>query len=207
MRRLGLVLLIFLLTFGLRMVHLQGRALWYDEAFAVLYASLADGSTDRLIARLARVDLLIIDDLRHVPARPEYATLLFDLIEARHLKRPTMVSSNLSVQEWGHVLGNPALIASLVDRLMEQMRNARTTRDLGMVEVALSAAFVKYASDVQTGLVVPSRIDKGIAREIAYRDHDRNQPSEQRVLDERGSGLARQRTQPPNGGMPVQYLP
>ncbi len=87
---------------------------------ALLYASLADGTTDRLIGRLARVDLLIIDDLRHVPAKPEYATLLFDLIEARHLKRPTMVSSNLSVQEWGHVLGNPALIASLVDRLMER---------------------------------------------------------------------------------------
>jgi DNA replication protein DnaC len=84
-----------------------------------LYASLADGSTDRLIGRLARVDLLIIDDLRAVPPHPEYATLLFDLVDARHRKKATIVSSNLSVKAWGEILGNPPLTASLVDRLME----------------------------------------------------------------------------------------
>ena len=34
-------MLILLLAFGLRMIHLEARALWYDEAFAVLYASLS----------------------------------------------------------------------------------------------------------------------------------------------------------------------
>lgn len=52
-----------------------------------------------------------------------------------------------------------------VARLTEQMQSARTTRDLGLVEVALSRAFVGYASDVQTGLLVPSRIDDGMVRE------------------------------------------
>ena len=87
---------------------------------ADLYATLADGTTERLIARLARLDLLVIDDLRHVPVRPEYATLLFDLVEARHLRKSTLVSSNLSVKAWGTLLGNPALTASMVDRLMER---------------------------------------------------------------------------------------
>jgi DNA replication protein DnaC len=101
-----------------------------------LYASLADGTTERLVARLARVDLLIIDDIRHIPPRPEYATLLFDVIEARHLKKATMVSSNLSVKAWGTVLGNPALTASLVDRLMERahvinIRRGRSYRTEG----------------------------------------------------------------------------
>ncbi len=54
--------------------------------------------------------------------------------------------------------------------LMEQMRAVRTTRDLGMVEVALSQAFTAYARDVQTGMVVPSKIDSGMVREINYRD-------------------------------------
>jgi mannosyltransferase len=40
MKRRNLVILVLLLAFGLRMGRLQGRALWYDEAFAVLYASL-----------------------------------------------------------------------------------------------------------------------------------------------------------------------
>ncbi len=39
-KRCGLLLLILLLAFGLRMVRIESRALWYDEAFAILYASL-----------------------------------------------------------------------------------------------------------------------------------------------------------------------
>jgi 4-amino-4-deoxy-L-arabinose transferase-like glycosyltransferase len=41
MKRRGLALLVLLLAFSVRMLHLQTRALWYDEAFAVLYASLS----------------------------------------------------------------------------------------------------------------------------------------------------------------------
>ncbi len=98
------------------------RVRFYNAARLLddLYASLADDSTERLIRRLARLDLLIIDDLRHVPVRAEHATLLFDLVEARHLNKATMVSSNLSVKQWGKILGNPALTASMVDRLMER---------------------------------------------------------------------------------------
>lgn len=84
-----------------------------------LYATLADGSTDRFIGKLARIDLLIVDDLRHfTPTRPEYATLLFDLVEARHGKG-TILSSNLPISAWGDVLGNSPLTAAIVDRLME----------------------------------------------------------------------------------------
>lgn len=101
-----------------------------------LFASLADGTTDRLVGRLARLDLLIIDDLRAVPTRPEYATLLMDLVEARHQKKSTLLSSNLSVKSWGDVLGNPPLTASLVDRLMERayvvnIRRGRSYRSEG----------------------------------------------------------------------------
>ena len=41
MKRQSQVCLILLLAFGLRMVYLYSRPLWYDEAFAVLYASLS----------------------------------------------------------------------------------------------------------------------------------------------------------------------
>ncbi|MEY8827629.1 murein L,D-transpeptidase [Sedimentitalea sp. XS_ASV28] len=54
--------------------------------------------------------------------------------------------------------------------LRQQMETARTTRDLGLVEVALSKAFLQYARDVQTGMLVPSRIDGGIVRQVSYRD-------------------------------------
>lgn len=41
MRRQGLAVLVLLLAFSLRLIHLQSRPLWYDEAFAVLYAGLS----------------------------------------------------------------------------------------------------------------------------------------------------------------------
>ena len=52
--------------------------------------------------------------------------------------------------------------------LMEQMKSARTTRDVGMVEVALSRVFLRYARDVQTGVLVPSSVDPGIVRNVFY---------------------------------------
>lgn len=56
------------------------------------------------------------------------------------------------------------------DGLMQRMRDARTTRDLGFLEVEISKTFLQYARDIQTGALVPSRIDEGIVREIPYRD-------------------------------------
>ena len=51
-----------------------------------------------------------------------------------------------------------------VNDLLQQMQQARTTRDFGLVEAALSRALVDYATDLQTGLLVPSRIDDGMVR-------------------------------------------
>ncbi|NVK15295.1 MAG: L,D-transpeptidase family protein [Rhodobacteraceae bacterium] len=51
-----------------------------------------------------------------------------------------------------------------VSALIEQMRGVRTTRDIGNVEAALSRALVQYATDLQTGLLVPSQIDDGMVR-------------------------------------------
>lgn len=86
----------------------------------LLYASLADASTDRLIKRLASLELLILDDLRAVVPRAEYASLLYEVIDARYGRKSTMLSSNLSVAAWGKALGDKTLTASIVDRLMER---------------------------------------------------------------------------------------
>jgi DNA replication protein DnaC len=86
-----------------------------------LYAALAEeNGLARTIGRLRRIDLLVLDDLRRVPPKPEYASLLFDVIEARHNRKATILSSNLRVADWGEVLGDVTLTASLVDRLMER---------------------------------------------------------------------------------------
>ncbi|MCD9147832.1 L,D-transpeptidase family protein [Pseudophaeobacter flagellatus] len=60
--------------------------------------------------------------------------------------------------------------SSTVASLVEQMRSARTARDFGQVEAALSTAFVTYAAMLQTGMLNPSSIDDGMVR--TRRSHD-----------------------------------
>jgi murein L,D-transpeptidase YcbB/YkuD len=47
---------------------------------------------------------------------------------------------------------------------------AKSERDRGKAEVAAAKMFVSYARDIQTGAVIPSRIDSGIVRKIPRRD-------------------------------------
>ena len=54
--------------------------------------------------------------------------------------------------------------------LMSLMKAARTPRDLGKVEVEMSRTFLRLARDMQTGMLIPSKIDSGIVRQIPYRD-------------------------------------
>lgn len=54
--------------------------------------------------------------------------------------------------------------------LMEKLRNAQTARDRGLAEVEMTRVFLQYARDLQTGILIPSRIDANIVREVPYRD-------------------------------------
>lgn len=56
-----------------------------------------------------------------------------------------------------------------VDALMALMRGARTPRDLGQVDVALTRTFLKLAADLQTGILVPSKVDSGLKRAVPLR--------------------------------------
>ncbi len=54
--------------------------------------------------------------------------------------------------------------------LMAQLRAANSPRARGLAEVALSRAFLDLAQAMQTGALVPKRIDEGIVRKVPYRD-------------------------------------
>ncbi|THH38548.1 murein L,D-transpeptidase [Aliishimia ponticola] len=54
--------------------------------------------------------------------------------------------------------------------LRDKMQAAGNARELGQLEVELSRAFLAYAREVQTGVLVPSRVDRNIVRQVPYRD-------------------------------------
>ena len=67
--------------------------------------------------------------------------------------------------------GNHGLPANRynVDALMAQLTAADTPAKQGAMEVTLSKLFMQYARDVQTGVLIPSRVDDQIKREVPYR--------------------------------------
>lgn len=87
-----------------------------------LHAGLADGTYDRRLKRWARPSLLIIDDvgLGQIKKRadePTAAHSLYNLIDRRHGRVTTAVTSNIGLSDWGRYLGDATLTAAILDRL------------------------------------------------------------------------------------------
>ena len=66
---------------------------------------------------LAKIDLLIVDELGFVPLSKSGAELLFEVFSQRHERASTMVTSNLPFDEWTEVFGSQRLTGALLDRL------------------------------------------------------------------------------------------
>jgi DNA replication protein DnaC len=87
-----------------------------------LFAGLADGTYPKRLRRWAAPDLLVIDDvgLGQVKKRedePTAAHTLFNLIDRRHARASTAVTSNIKLSAWGKYLGDTTLAAAILDRL------------------------------------------------------------------------------------------
>lgn len=57
-----------------------------------------------------------------------------------------------------------------VDGLIASLEAAGTPKARGSVEVEMSRVFLQFARDIQTGILVPGRVDNDIKREVPYRD-------------------------------------
>jgi DNA replication protein DnaC len=91
-----------------------------QDLFDEMYASLADRSTRRLLRTLARVDVLAIDEMGYLNIKAEQTNIFFKLMEERHHRRPTLITTNLPYSTWQDFLGNRALTQALLSRLRER---------------------------------------------------------------------------------------
>ena len=92
------------------------------DLLSELYAGFADGSFERRLQKWARADFVVIDDvgLGQLPRandEPTAAHLLYNLIDLRHDKRSTAITSNIRLSEWGRYLGDVTVTAAILDRL------------------------------------------------------------------------------------------
>lgn len=78
----------------------------------------ADGSYARVLGRLARIDVLIIDDWGHAPLRDQERRDLVEVLDDRHGFRSTIMTSQLPVSKWHDHIGDPTNADAICDRVL-----------------------------------------------------------------------------------------
>jgi DNA replication protein DnaC len=77
-----------------------------------------DGSYTRMLTRLAKLDLLAIDDWMLAPLRDPERRDLTEVIEDRAERAATLIASQLPVTDWHAVIGDPNQADAICDRLL-----------------------------------------------------------------------------------------
>lgn len=101
----------------------QGLTVRYmrlPRVFNDLAIARADGSYAKLLASLARVDLLILDDWGLAPMADRERRDLLEIVEDRYGRRATLVASQLPVEHWHELVGDPTFGDAILDRLLHQ---------------------------------------------------------------------------------------
>jgi DNA replication protein DnaC len=86
--------------------------------FDALALARGDGQHARLLKSLARVELLILDDWGLAPMLAEQRRDLLEIMEDRHGRGSTIVTSQLPVEHWHEIIGDPTIADAILDRLV-----------------------------------------------------------------------------------------
>jgi DNA replication protein DnaC len=95
----------------------RGQFVRAQDLFDDMYASIADRSSRKLLNRLTRLDLLVIDEMGYLNLKPEQTNIFFKLMEERYNRRATIITTNLAYDEWHEFLGNRSMIDALLSRV------------------------------------------------------------------------------------------
>jgi DNA replication protein DnaC len=79
----------------------------------------ADGRYIRILAGLARVSLLVLDDFLLTPAPVEVCRDLLEVIEDRAERRSTLIASQMPIDKWLAAMADPTLGEAILDRLCQ----------------------------------------------------------------------------------------
>jgi len=89
-----------------------------EKLMSKLKMAKADGSYLREIARIERQDLLILDDFGIQPFDNQSRSYLMEIIEDRHGKRSTIITSQVPIKLWHEVIGEKTIADAILDRIV-----------------------------------------------------------------------------------------
>jgi DNA replication protein DnaC len=72
----------------------------------------------KIVEPLLKCDVLILDEFGYLPLDPQVGLVLYEIIAGRYQKVATMITSNKSLANWGELVGDNALMMTIIDRLL-----------------------------------------------------------------------------------------
>jgi DNA replication protein DnaC len=88
------------------------------KLFRDLALARADGSLSSLLARLAKIDVLVVDDWINAPLAETERRDFLEICDDRYQLRSTILTSQIPVKRWHEQIGDPTLADSILDRLV-----------------------------------------------------------------------------------------
>jgi DNA replication protein DnaC len=119
------------------------------EWVAALGDARRAGRLEHELTRLARIPLIVVDEVGYIPFDPEAANLMFTLVSSRYERASMIVTSNKPFSAWGEIFGDDVVAAAMIDRLVHHAEIVALKgdsyrlrdRDLGGPRPAQSAEF------------------------------------------------------------------
>jgi DNA replication protein DnaC len=131
----------------------DGYSVRYKRAsrlFAELELAHGDGSFARLFRALTKVDLLVLDDLGPDHLNASQRRDLMEIVEDRYGRGAMLITSQLPVNTWHDIIGEPTFADAILDRLVhnayrlelegESMRKYKTPKAVGEAALATTMA-------------------------------------------------------------------
>ncbi len=97
---------------GYRALYFRAQRLFHNASVA-----RSDGTYIKLLSKLSRVDLLVIDDFGHASVTDEVSRDLLEIIDDRDV-RSTIIASQLPLGDWHHTFTNATIADAILDRVV-----------------------------------------------------------------------------------------
>jgi DNA replication protein DnaC len=127
-------------TLGYRVMYLNASKL-----FAKLKMAKADSSYISEIAKIERQHIIILDDFGIQPLDAQSRSMFMEIIEDRHGKSSTIITSQVPVTKWHEVIGEQTIADAILDRLIhnahrmelkgESLRKKQQNKNENQVEI------------------------------------------------------------------------
>ena len=94
-----------------------------------LKSAKAKGTILLELKKIERIDMLILDDFGIQPFDVQTRGLLLDIIEDRHGKKSTVITSQIPVRDWYDIIGEKTIADAVLDRIVHQAIRVELTGD------------------------------------------------------------------------------